>query len=112
MTESKYKLVPVEHLYAALNYILHAGSSFTLRGEPHPQQQIVDWMQKATFSEVSPWVSVDERLPKTDGFYMCAHKPDRYGNSLWVERGFSRCFDPDVTHWWDESILPIPRPKK
>lgn len=61
---------------------------------------------------VNPWVSVDERLPKVDGFYRCAHEPDSYGDCSWKERGFTGMFTVDVTHWWDESILPIPRPKE
>lgn len=66
----------------------------------------------ATAPEINPWVSVEERLPKIDGFYRCAHAPDVYGDSSWNERGFSGVFPADVTHWWDESIMPIPRPKE
>lgn len=39
--------LPREQLQAAYNYILHCGSNATARGEPHPQQQIVDWLEAA-----------------------------------------------------------------
>jgi len=31
----------------ALNYIRHVGSNWTMRGEPHPQQWIVDGLEAA-----------------------------------------------------------------
>ena len=40
-----------EHLAAALNYIKHVGSNCTMRGEAHPQQHIVDWLEAALRSE-------------------------------------------------------------
>ena len=40
-------VVPRERLQAALNYIKHVGANTIMRGEPHPQQQIVDWLDAA-----------------------------------------------------------------
>ena len=37
--------VPREHLQDALNYIKHCGANAVMRGQPHPQQQIVDWLE-------------------------------------------------------------------
>ena len=36
-----------EHLQDALNYIKHCGANAVMRGQPHPQQQIVDWLSSA-----------------------------------------------------------------
>ena len=39
--------VPREHLQDALNYIKHCGTNAVVRGQPHPQQQIVDQLETA-----------------------------------------------------------------
>ena len=46
--------VPVEHLTAALNYIKHCGANAIMRGQPHPQQQIVDWLEHALAAPEQP----------------------------------------------------------
>lgn len=45
--QPKYVMVPAEIHDAALNYIRHVGSNWTMRGEPHPQQWIVDGLEAA-----------------------------------------------------------------
>lgn len=39
--------VPREIFEAGLNYIKHCGANAVMRGQPHPQQQIVDGFEKA-----------------------------------------------------------------
>jgi hypothetical protein len=39
--------IPREQLEAAFNYIMHCGSNAIMRGEEHPQKQIVDWLELA-----------------------------------------------------------------
>ena len=65
--------------------------------------------------EVNPWVSVKERLPKKTGTYLIMNK---YNGLIESARFLLR--DPvshkprissEASHWWGESILPIPRPK-
>lgn len=46
--------VPVEHLISALNYIKHCGANAVMRGQPHPQQQIVDGLECALARFNSP----------------------------------------------------------
>ena len=38
--------VPKDIYEGALNYIRHVGSNWTMRGEPHPQQWIVDGLER------------------------------------------------------------------
>jgi hypothetical protein len=40
-------VVPREHLKAAFNYIAHCGANAVMKGNPHPQQKIVDWLNAA-----------------------------------------------------------------
>ena len=40
-------MVPREQLQDSLNYIKHCGANVTMRGHPHPQQHIVDWLEAA-----------------------------------------------------------------
>ena len=44
-------LVPAEVFQAALNYIRHVGSNHVSRGEPHPQQWIVDCLELAAANQ-------------------------------------------------------------
>lgn len=46
-------LVPVNIFQGALNYIRHVGANWTERGEPHPQQWIVDGLELAAVSQPS-----------------------------------------------------------
>ena len=45
--------VPFEIYRGALNYIKHVGGNWTMRGEPHPQQWIVDGLERCTSQEES-----------------------------------------------------------
>ena len=67
---------------------------------------------------VNPWVSVKVRLPKDGGLYVCL----TIGRKL-ISQGLFKKRDTvshkamfisdsgqSVKYWWDESIMPIPRP--
>lgn len=59
--------ISVEHLTAALNYVKHIGAGHIMRGEPHPQQHIVDWLTDAlttaTEQPLLPTVLAWQELP-------------------------------------------------
>ena len=42
-----------EVLAPALNYINHVGANYVMRGQPHPQQKIIDAL-KAALAKVKP----------------------------------------------------------
>lgn len=77
---------------------------------------------KATALERDRWISVEERLPEENGYYLvkvCSphipvrayeYKPDReWGgfDTLWKGYDGSYVFDHFVTHW-----MPLPEPPK
>lgn len=80
-------------------------------------------MFKAMFDAapaINPWVGVKERLPKDDGLYVCL----TIGRKL-ISQGLFKKRDTvshkamfisdsgqSVKYWWDEFILPIPRPEE
>lgn len=43
--------VPIDIFQAALNYIRHCGANQIMRGEPHPQQMIVDGLELAAANQ-------------------------------------------------------------
>lgn len=58
-------LVPRGHLQDALNYIKHCGANAVMRGQPHPQQQIVDRLE--TVLSAAPQDSQPKASNKTAG---------------------------------------------
>ena len=66
---------------------------------------------------VNPWVSVKERFPDwnkcgIDYSYLCLADCKLLIDTVDDCNGYDRrAFSTGVTHWWDESIMPIPRPE-
>ena len=63
----------------------------------------------------NPWVSsVAVKRPKQTGLYWVLVESGDNGEC--PRRGFFSAeknnFENHMTHWWDESIMPIPRPKE
>ena len=63
-------------------------------------------MAISALREQPRWVSVEERLPEEDGFYL-VYGPFIYRDTKWYDRrNFSQYFwKHDVTHW-----MPLPEP--
>lgn len=64
----------------------------------------------AAAPEVNPWVSVKERLPKKKNTNHVVLDEGRVDTARFYTEsiGFDNQY---ITHWWDELIMPIPRPK-
>lgn len=63
-------------------------------------------MAISALREQPRWISVEERLPEEDGFYL-VYGPFIYRDTKWYDRkNFSQYFwKHDVTHW-----MPLPEP--
>ena len=64
---------------------------------------------------INPWVSsVAVKRPKQTGLYWVLVESGDNGEC--PRRGFFSAeknnFENHMTHWWDESIMPIPRPEE
>jgi hypothetical protein len=71
--------LPREQLEAAYNYIMHCGANAIMRGEPHPQQQIVEWLETALASKpLNP--EADRRKTLNDVIYVLRDR--------WLGNGF------------------------
>lgn len=55
-----------EILEAALNYIKHIGANHTMRGEPHPQQWIVDGLERVLSAPSHEAPPATGETPRTD----------------------------------------------
>lgn len=108
---TQYKLVPVEPTEEM--------KAAALKKHGYYWPLIFDaWnLMLAAAPEVNPWVSVKERVPKEDGYYLVmndgcvvAHKHVpivmRWNLGKWYSHDLSAFYD-GVTHW-----MPIPRPEK
>lgn len=59
-------LVPADTFQAALNYIRHVGANAVMRGQPHPQQWIVDGLELAAANSCD-WKDEQRQLAFTEG---------------------------------------------
>ena len=66
-------------------------------------------MAISALREQPRWISVDERLPEKDGFYLVWGPPAIYTETKWYDQGtLAQYFwKRDITHW-----MPMPEPPK
>ena len=63
---------------------------------------------------INPWVSVKIDAPKKNDWYLCRHVHPTTGVVGYGDFEFSDShfvLGGRVSHWWDESIMPIPKPE-
>ena len=107
------KLISREPTEEMLRAALDSDSGFKLST---PLEELYVNIFKAMFDAapaINPWVSVKARLPQKDGDYLMRRVED--GKESLTEfphmKGYPY-WNSVITHWWDESIMPIPRPEE
>ena len=110
------KLISREPTEEMLRAALDSDSGFKLST---PLEELYVNIFKAMYDaapSINPWVSVKERLPENHGMYFCLRDTEDMVVTLWYVPIDSRCSphftQKNITHWWDESIMPIPRPEE
>lgn len=106
---SEYKLVPVE----PTREMHEAGTDSAYRDDV-VIRDIYNAMLAAA-PEVNPWVSVDRFKPVVGLMYVVTNGTDIFGAEACTGYYLNYYHGTEyktITHVWDESILPIPRPKE